>query len=184
MGYGQISQRAALIRPAPTHKAIGRVFFCNLWPRLFPSPGCDIVGAAQSHYAPSGAGDDSPDRWLRRAARYALRASRSVVVSLSLSRRNAASESEESKKGLSHMRQSLFLCYFRQHGGNLESSPVFVFPLDEQLPEQLLQQLAVPLNRPRIWWMKYATAMMTTIATIMVAGLIDIPPLGISNYSL
>ena len=54
--------------------------------------------AAQSHYAPSGAGDDSPDRWLRRAARYALRASRSVVVSLNLSRRNAASESEESKK--------------------------------------------------------------------------------------
>ena len=93
-------------------------------------------------------------------------------------------ESEESKKGLSHVRQSLFLCYFRQHGGNLESSPVFVFPLDEQQPEQLPQQLAVPLNRPRIWWMKYATAMMTTIATIMVAGLIEIPPLGISNYSL
>ena len=90
----------------------------------------------------------------------------------------------QAKKGLSHVRQSLFLCYFRQHGGNLESSPVFVFPLDEQLPEQLPQQLAVPLNRPRIWWMKYATAMMTTIATIMVAGLIDIPPLGISNYSL
>ena len=82
---------------------------------------------------------------------YALRASRSVVVSLSLSRRNAASESEESKKGLPHVRQSLFLCYFRQHGGNLESSPVFVFPLDEKLPEQLPQQLAVPLNRPRIW---------------------------------
>lgn len=78
------------------------------------------------------------------------------------------------------MRQSLFLCYFRQHGGNLESSPVFVFPLDEQQPEQLPQQLAVPLNRPRIWWMKYATAMMTTIATIMVAGLIDIPPLGLA----
>ena len=82
------------------------------------------------------------------------------------------------------MRQLLFLCYFRQHGGNLESPPVFVFPLDEQLPEQLPQQLAVPLNRPRIWCTKYATAMMTTIATIMVAGLIDIPPLGISNYSL
>ena len=49
------------------------------------------------------------------------------------------------------MRHLLFLCYFRQHGGNLESSPVFVFPLDEQLPEQLPQQLAVPLNRPRIW---------------------------------
>ena len=35
-------------------------------------------------------------------ARYALRVSRSVVVALSLSRRNAASESEESKKRLSH----------------------------------------------------------------------------------
>jgi hypothetical protein len=34
------------------------------------------------------------DEWQRRAARYALRVSRSVVVSLSLSRRNAASESE------------------------------------------------------------------------------------------
>ena len=34
------------------------------------------------------------DEWQRRAARYAPRASRSVVVSLSLSRRNAASESE------------------------------------------------------------------------------------------
>ena len=54
-----------------------------------------IRGAVQSHYDPSGAGDDSPDRWLRRAARYALRASRSVVVSLSLSRRNAASESKK-----------------------------------------------------------------------------------------
>ena len=141
---------------------------------LFGPPGTDqreVQGGCQNG-----------QRWL--ASRYALRASRSVVVSLSLSRRNAASESEESKKGLSHVRQSLFLCYFRQHGGNLESSPVFVFPLDEQLPEQLPQQLAVPLNRPRIWWMKYATAMMTTIATIMVAGLIDIPPLGISNYSL
>ena len=34
------------------------------------------------------------DEWQQRAARYALRVSRSVVVSLSLSRRNAASESE------------------------------------------------------------------------------------------
>ena len=40
------------------------------------SPGCDFVGDAQ------------------RASRYALRVSRSVVVGLSLSRRNAASESE------------------------------------------------------------------------------------------
>ena len=46
-------------------------FFCE--PHSFPSPACDIVGDAQ------------------RASRYALRASRSVVVSLSLSRRNAAS---------------------------------------------------------------------------------------------
>ena len=45
--------------------------------------------------APSGAsvGD------AQRASRYALRASRSVVVSLSLSRRNAASESEERARG-------------------------------------------------------------------------------------
>ena len=34
------------------------------------------------------------DEWQQRAARYTLRVSRSVVVSLSLSRRNAASESE------------------------------------------------------------------------------------------
>ena len=50
------------------------VFFCG--PHSFPSPVCDIVGDAQ------------------RASRYALRASRSVVVSLRLSRRYAASESE------------------------------------------------------------------------------------------
>ena len=48
-------------------------FFCGL--HSFPSPVCDIVGDAQ------------------RASRYALRASRSVVVSLRLSRRYAASES-------------------------------------------------------------------------------------------
>ena len=48
-------------------------FFCGL--HSFPSPACDIVGDAQ------------------RASRYALRASRSVVVSLRLSRRYAASES-------------------------------------------------------------------------------------------
>ena len=44
----------------------------------FPSPVCDIVGDV-----------------LTKASRYALRVSRSVVVSLSLSRRNAASESEK-----------------------------------------------------------------------------------------
>ena len=49
------------------------VFFCGL--HSFPSPVCDTVGDAQ------------------RASRYALRASRSVVVSLRLSRRYAASES-------------------------------------------------------------------------------------------
>ena len=59
---------------APTHQADGRIFFCE--PHSFPSPVCDIVGDAQ------------------RASRYALRASRSVVVSLRLSRRYAASESE------------------------------------------------------------------------------------------
>ena len=32
--------------------------------------------------------DSYPDRWQRRAARYALRVSRSVVVSLNLSRRS------------------------------------------------------------------------------------------------
>ena len=45
---------------------------------FYSSPVCDIVGDV-----------------LNKASRYALRASRSVVVSLSLSRRNAASESEE-----------------------------------------------------------------------------------------
>ena len=49
-------------------------FFCGL--HLFPSPICDIVGDV-----------------LIKASRYALRASRSVVVSLRLSRRYAASES-------------------------------------------------------------------------------------------
>ena len=49
--------------------------------RKSTSPGWDTVGDAQ------------------RASRYALRASRSVVVSLSLSRRNAASESEEKSRG-------------------------------------------------------------------------------------
>ena len=56
---------------APTHQADGRIFFCE--PHSFPSPVCDTVGDGQ------------------RASRYALRFSRSVVVSLSLSRRNAAS---------------------------------------------------------------------------------------------
>jgi hypothetical protein len=32
--------------------------------------------------------------------------------------------------------------------------------------------------------MKYATAMRTTIATMMVAGLIDIPPLRISKLAI
>ena len=63
----------------------------------------------------------------------------------------------------------------------MDLSPVFVFLLDEQPPEQLLQQLVVPLNRPRMWWTKYATAMRTTIATMIVAGLIDIPPFGIGD---
>ena len=45
---------------------------------FYSSPVCDIVG-------------DGPGK----ASRYALRASRSVVVSLSLSRRNTTSESEE-----------------------------------------------------------------------------------------
>ena len=44
---------------------------------------------------------------LNKASRYALRASRSVVVSLSLSRRNAASESEESRGSLFVIRESL-----------------------------------------------------------------------------
>ena len=44
---------------------------------------------------------------LNKASRYALRASRSVVVSLSLSRRNAASESEESRGSLFVVRESL-----------------------------------------------------------------------------
>ena len=48
------------------------------------------------------------------------------------------------------MRQPLFLCYFWQHGGSFELPPVFVLLLDEQLPEQWLQQLVVPLNRTRI----------------------------------
>ena len=56
----------------------------------FPSPVCDIVGDV-----------------LNKASRYALRASRSVVVSLSLSRRNAASESEESRGSLFVIRESL-----------------------------------------------------------------------------
>ena len=46
---------------------------------------------------------------------------------------------------------SPFLCYFWQHGGSFELPPFLFLLLDEQLPEQLLQQLAVPLNKPRIW---------------------------------
>ena len=49
------------------------------------------------------------------------------------------------------MRQALFLCYFWQHGGSFELPPFLFLLLDEQLPEQLLQQLAVPLNKPRVW---------------------------------
>ena len=48
------------------------------------------------------------------------------------------------------MGQALFLFFFWQHGGRFELPPFFVLLLDEQLPEQWLQQLVVPLNRPRI----------------------------------
>ena len=44
IGCGRVSQRAALSGTAPTHKAVGRVFFCDLCPRSFPSPVCDFVG--------------------------------------------------------------------------------------------------------------------------------------------
>ena len=78
MGCGRISQRDALWA-SPTHKAVGRVF---LWPvTAFIPIACMRFRTSR--------------RIFRRASRYALRVSRSVVVNLSLSRRNAASESEE-----------------------------------------------------------------------------------------
>ena len=54
---------------------------------IFSSPVCDSVGAAQI-FRVCQLQDSSLDRQWLRAARYALRVSRSVVVSLSLSRRS------------------------------------------------------------------------------------------------
>ena len=65
-----------------------------LWDGPYATPIGAIVGAAQNMLTRQ-VQDGYLDEWQQRAARYALRVSRSVVVSLSLSRRNAASESEE-----------------------------------------------------------------------------------------
>ena len=54
---------------------------------IFSSPVCDSVGAAQIFLACQLQDSSLDGQWLR-AARYALRVSRSVVVSLSLSRRS------------------------------------------------------------------------------------------------
>ena len=74
--------------------AVGRDFFVASKQRFHVSPVCEAVGAVPNYSDLSDAGQ-LLGRMAWRAARYALRVSRSVVVSLSLSRRNAASESEE-----------------------------------------------------------------------------------------
>ena len=72
-------------------------FFCNLLPLSLPSPVCDTVGDV-----------------LTKASRYALRVSRSVVVSLSLSRRNAASESK--KRAVTHRSWLVKACHYPRMG--------------------------------------------------------------------
>ena len=82
MGHDQISQRAALAGSAPTLAPVGAFLRAEGYSRRccqFEVPLCNGIRRGRPV----------------KAARYALRASRSVVVSLSLSRRNAASESEE-----------------------------------------------------------------------------------------
>ncbi len=83
------------MRQAPTHKAVGRVFFCDQQSTFFSIACMRFCRGRPELSDLSSAKGSYPDGWQRRVARYALKASRSVVVSLSLSRRNAASESEE-----------------------------------------------------------------------------------------
>jgi hypothetical protein len=85
-----------LTQAAPT-KALTGYFFCKQSP-LTSIAYMRFCRGRPELSDPSSVKDSCPDGWQRRAARYALRASRSVVVSLSLSRRNAASESEEKRK--------------------------------------------------------------------------------------
>ena len=79
IGHDQISQRAALAGSAPTMAPVGAFFY---EPRVTRG---NVVSLRCRGVTAS----------VEAAARYALRAPRSVVVRLSLSRRNAASESEE-----------------------------------------------------------------------------------------
>ena len=78
-----------LIQAAPTHTTASRFFATgHLRPAfIFSSPVCDSVGAAQIFRVCQLQDSSLNGQWLR-AARYALRGSRSVVVSLSLSRRS------------------------------------------------------------------------------------------------
>ena len=82
IGHDQISQRAALAGSAPTLAPVGAFLRAEGYSRRccqFEMPLCNGIRRGRPV----------------KAARYALRASRSVVVSLRLSRQNAASESEE-----------------------------------------------------------------------------------------
>ena len=72
---------------SPTHKAAGRDFFVASKQRFHVSPVCEAVGAVPNYSDLSDAGQ-LLGRMAWRAARYALRISRSVVVGLSLSRRS------------------------------------------------------------------------------------------------
>ena len=117
MGCGQISQRAAqgsLYRGADRQRrserlnigpyAQGRwpcfLRIAELWqPTFISSPVCDIVGDAQRAYRYGDSAKCCAEKTLfagpGRGVFYELRVTRSDVVSLSLSRRNAASESEK-----------------------------------------------------------------------------------------
>ena len=79
IGHDQISQRAALAGSAPTMAPVGAFFY---EPRVTRG---NVVSLRCRGVTAS----------VEAAARYALRAPRSVVVSLSLPRRNAAFDSEE-----------------------------------------------------------------------------------------
>ena len=117
MSCGQISQRAAqgsLYRGADRQRrserlnigpyAQGRwpcfLRIAELWqPTFISSPVCDIVGDAQRAYRYGNSAKCCAEKTLfagpGRGVFYELRVTRSDVVSLNLSRRNAASESEK-----------------------------------------------------------------------------------------
>ena len=91
------------------------IFYGRL-PALFPIA---YMRYRRGHPSPSSIDHrEGQDRFqneqMRRAARYALRASRSVVVSLSLSRRNAASESV--KKAMVHYSWLVKTCHYTRIG--------------------------------------------------------------------